>query len=53
TIMERNIDVSIDFGNSIESLPIEEQAHFNLRLHTMPMKERTRRRSYIGSSQMA
>ncbi|KAG0334139.1 hypothetical protein BG004_000541 [Podila humilis] len=38
TIMERNIDVSLDFGNSIESLPIEEQAHFNLRLHTTPKK---------------
>ncbi|KAG0011079.1 hypothetical protein BGZ82_003175, partial [Podila clonocystis] len=52
-IMERNIDVSIDFGNSIESLPIEEQAHFNLRLHTTPMKEQMRRRSAIGGSQKA
>ncbi|KAF9111525.1 hypothetical protein BGX27_004783 [Mortierella sp. AM989] len=53
TIMERNMDVSIDFGNSIESLPIEEQAHFNLQLHTTPTKVQTHRQSSIGGSQKA
>ncbi|KAF9536308.1 hypothetical protein EC957_011624 [Mortierella hygrophila] len=36
TIMEMNVDVSVQFGNSIESLPKEEQAHYNLKLHTTP-----------------
>ncbi|KAF9117024.1 hypothetical protein BGX30_005736, partial [Mortierella sp. GBA39] len=36
TVMERNMDVSVQFGNSIESLPKEEQAHYNLQLHTTP-----------------
>ncbi|KAF9350117.1 hypothetical protein BGX34_001411 [Mortierella sp. NVP85] len=36
TIMEMNADVSILFGNSIESLPQEEQAHSNMKLHTTP-----------------
>ncbi|KAF9399354.1 hypothetical protein BGZ94_005747, partial [Podila epigama] len=30
TIMERNMEVSIDFGNTIESLPLYERAHQNL-----------------------
>lgn len=42
TIMERNVDVSCAFGNSIESLPVEEQAHFNLILHSTPTKDRIR-----------
>ncbi|GJJ73451.1 hypothetical protein EMPS_05809 [Entomortierella parvispora] len=45
TVMERNIDVSIQFGNSIESVPKEEEAHYNLRLHSTPTKGLLRRPS--------
>ncbi|KAG0001829.1 hypothetical protein BGZ79_004086 [Entomortierella chlamydospora] len=36
TIMEMNVDVSIKFGNSIESVSKEEQAHYKLKIHTTP-----------------
>ncbi|KAF9351700.1 hypothetical protein BGX26_010345 [Mortierella sp. AD094] len=38
TIMEDNWDVSVKFGNSIESVPKDQQAHHNLAIHTTPTK---------------
>ncbi|KAF8979357.1 hypothetical protein BGZ46_005522 [Entomortierella lignicola] len=38
TIMEKNIEVTMRFGESLESLPHDEQAHFNLHLHKTPTK---------------
>ncbi|KAG0007361.1 hypothetical protein BGZ80_004740 [Entomortierella chlamydospora] len=50
TIMEKNIDTTIKFGESLESVRPDEQAHFNLRLHKTPVKERTHRQSLVGGS---
>ncbi|KAI1318915.1 hypothetical protein EDD11_005549, partial [Mortierella claussenii] len=36
SIMEDNLDVCVAFGNSIEDTEKDEQAHFNLRIHTTP-----------------
>ncbi|KAF9156810.1 hypothetical protein BGX20_004188, partial [Mortierella sp. AD010] len=38
TIMEDNWDVCVEFDNSIESTEKDEQAHFNMKIHTTPVR---------------